>query len=117
MTVTAVTRRPPGRVRVLEMPGACRRVLVVGGGPQAAWLVGELSRTDHPITVVAARICDDLLDMLVEHRYDWISHEPRPTDLQGVWLVHAATGDDEQDARVCSWVDVARRRLALADAS
>jgi siroheme synthase (precorrin-2 oxidase/ferrochelatase) len=117
MSVPAVSRRPPGRVRVLEMPGQSRRVLVVGGGIQAAWLVGELSRTDHPITVVATRICDDLLDMLVEHRYEWISHDPRPADLKGVWLVHAATGDDEQDARVCSWVDVSRRRLALADAS
>ena len=110
-----ITRHPPGRVRVLQLPGESRRVLVVGGGPQAAWIVGELTRTDHPITVVARRICDDLLDMLVERRYDWVSHDPRPSDLSGVWLVHAATGDDEQDARVCSWVDVARRRLALAE--
>ncbi len=114
MTVTLGPRRSPGRVRVLQMPGQSRHVLVVGGGPQAAWLVDELSRTDHRITVVSARICDDLLDMLVEHRYVWVSHDPRPTDLQGAWLVHAATGDDEQDSRVCGWVDVERRRSALA---
>lgn len=95
-------------VRLLDFPTPERHVLVVGGGVVAAARVGAFARTPHPVTVVASQICDDMFDLLAERRITWENRAPRQSDLDQVWLVHAASGDAALDARVCGWVEVRR---------
>lgn len=96
-------------VRVLDFPTPDRHVLVVGGGLVAAARVDALAPSAHAVTVVAAHLCDDMFDLLAERRITWENRAPRPSDLDRVWLVHAATGDAALDALVCGWVDVRRQ--------
>ena len=104
----SVRRVPPGSIRVVRSPEHTRRVLVVGGGPHAAWFVDDLARSDHPVRVVAPRLCDDMADMLCERRYTWISRDFVPADLDDVWLVIVATGDLETDQLWTRHIDAHR---------
>lgn len=99
-------------VRVLDFPTPDRHVLVVGGGVVAAARVDALAPSAHAVTVVATQLCDDMFDLLAEGRITWENRAPRPSDLDRVWLVHAATGDAALDALVCGWVE-ARRQWRL----
>ncbi|WP_353953176.1 NAD(P)-dependent oxidoreductase [Knoellia sp. S7-12] len=99
-------------VRVLDFPTPDRHVLVVGGGLVAAVRVDALAQSAHKVTVIAAHLCDDMFDLLAERRITWENRAPRPSDLDRVWLVHAATGDAALDALVCGWVE-ARRQWRL----
>lgn len=101
-------RVPPGTTRVICTPEHTRRVLVVGGGPHAAWFVDDLARSDHPVRVVAPSLCDDMVDMLCERRFTWISREFVPADLDDVWLAIVATGDQEADRRCTHRIDALR---------
>ena len=67
-----------------------RRCLVVGGGKVAVRKVEGLLACGGRVTVVAPRISDDLRmlgEVMIEER-SW-----RPDDLDGMWLVIAATDD------------------------
>ncbi|EAP99775.1 hypothetical protein JNB_06389 [Janibacter sp. HTCC2649] len=99
-------------VRVLDFPTPQRHVLVVGGGVVAAARVDALAQSSHAVTVIAATLCDDMFDLLAERRITWENRAPRPSDLDRVWLVHAATGDAALDAQVRGWVE-ARRQWRL----
>ena len=99
-------------VRLLAFPSPERHVLVIGGGRVAARRVDALARTPHPVTVVASQLCDDMFDLLAERRITWENRAPRQSDLDQVWLVHAASGDAALDALVCGWVE-ARRLLRV----
>jgi uroporphyrin-III C-methyltransferase/precorrin-2 dehydrogenase/sirohydrochlorin ferrochelatase len=104
-------RVPPGSIRVVRTPAHTRQVLVVGGGPHAAWFVDDLARSDHPVRVVAPRLCDDMVDMLCEHRFTWISRDLVTADVDDVWLAIVATGDLEADLRWTRCIDAVRNRL------
>ncbi|MFQ6170196.1 NAD(P)-dependent oxidoreductase [Oryzobacter sp. R7] len=91
------------RTRLLGFPRSGRRAIVVGGGPTAARRAAALTRSALPVTVFAPSLCDDVFDLLAERLVTWENRWPTPTDLGDAWLVHAATGDPELDARVCSW--------------
>ena len=112
----SVRRVPPGTVRVVRSPEHTRQVLVLGGGPHAAWFVDDLARSDHPVRLVAPQICDDLVDMLCERRYTWISRDFLPADLDDIWLVIVATGDLEMDRRWTHHVDSVRGALQAESA-
>lgn len=77
-----------------------RAVLVVGGGPVAARRAASLSEAGALVTVVAPQLCEDLEDQRdngsVRHR----ARSFRETDVEGVWLVHSATGDRATDHAV-----------------
>lgn len=91
-----------------------RRALVVGGGGVAARKVDALIAAGFPVCVVATRVADARLHSLPPpHAVSERSYDP--SDVAGVALVIAATGDDEVNARV---VADARAAGALAcDAS
>lgn len=90
--------------RLLGVPAPGRWVVVVGGGPTAAWLVQGYARAAHPVVVIAPRICDDLVDLLVEHRITWEPRDPRPEDLDDAWVLHAATPDPAHSRNLRDWV-------------
>ena len=108
-------RSAPDTVKVLDCPIPGRHVLVVGGGPVAARRGDALATSPHPVTVVATHLCDDMFDLLAERRITWENRAPRPSDLDGVWLVHAASGDAALDALVGRWVEAVRRAKVSAE--
>ncbi|WP_034620364.1 uroporphyrinogen-III C-methyltransferase [Cellulomonas sp. URHE0023] len=80
-----------------------RRVLVVGGGPVAARRVQSLLADAARVVVVAPQLCEALVDMHTWGLVEWHAREVASHDLDGVWLVHTATGDRATDAAVVRW--------------
>ncbi|MDM7831812.1 uroporphyrinogen-III C-methyltransferase [Cellulomonas edaphi] len=100
---------------MLGLDLAGRRVVVVGGGPVAARGVQALLADAARVVVVAPAVCEPLRDL---HRWgllEWVQHEVTADDLDGAWLVHAATGDRATDAAVVGWAD--ERRVFCTGAS
>lgn len=85
----------------LEVDG--RPVLVAGGGPVAARRARALAQDGAQVTVVAPRLCDDLVRLVVQGAVTWRGRGVVRGDLEGVWLVQAATDDAALNARVCRW--------------
>jgi uroporphyrin-III C-methyltransferase/precorrin-2 dehydrogenase/sirohydrochlorin ferrochelatase len=94
------------RTRLLGFPRSGRRAIVVGGGATAARRAAALTRSSSPVTVFAPALCDDVFDLLAERLVTWENRWPTPADLADAWLVHAATGDAELDARICTWASI-----------
>ncbi|MBM6405611.1 hypothetical protein JQN72_15305 [Phycicoccus sp. CSK15P-2] len=90
------------RTRLLAFPRPDRAAVVVGGGALAARRAAHLTRSRTPVVVFSPTLCDDVFDLLVEHLVTWENRWPTPRDLRRAWLVHAATGDAQLDARVCA---------------
>lgn len=89
-----------------------RPVLVVGGGPVAARRLAHLRDEGAHITVVAPAVCEDVVALLDDVR--WEAREVREDDLDGMWLVHTATGSPVADAEVAGWA--AARRIWCVNA-
>lgn len=85
----------------LEVTG--RRVLVAGGGTVAARRATALAADGAVVTVVAPQLCEDLVDAVLDGALTWVQREVREDDLDGMWLVHAATDDARTNTRVCAW--------------
>jgi uroporphyrin-III C-methyltransferase/precorrin-2 dehydrogenase/sirohydrochlorin ferrochelatase len=85
-----------------------KAVLVAGGGPVAARRAQLLLRDGAQVRVVAPEVCEDLVALAGEGRVDWRIGTVCERDLDGVWLVHTATGDAAVDADVASWADARR---------
>ncbi|GMU42811.1 MAG: uroporphyrinogen-III C-methyltransferase [Xanthomonadales bacterium] len=88
-----------------------RRVLVVGGGAVATRKIEMLLRAGACVEVVAARLCGRLLAL---RRGGSIRHRAllfAPPQLDGVWLVVAATDDAKLNQRVAA-VAAARQVFA-----
>ncbi len=85
-----------------------REVLVAGGGPVAARRVQALLAEGAAVRVVAPAVCEDLADLVAAGTVAWRCDGVREDDVDGAWLVHAATGDGAVDARLARWA-AARR--------
>ncbi|KQU66570.1 siroheme synthase [Phycicoccus sp. Root563] len=85
----------------LDLAG--RRVLVAGGGPVAARRALSLVADGALVTVVAPQLCEDLVDAVVDGVLTWVDREVAESDLEGAWLVHAATDDVRTNRRVSAW--------------
>ncbi len=78
-----------------------RRCLVVGGGTMADQKVGGLRSAGAPVTVVAPRVCDRLRSRAADDAgIDLVERAYRTSDLDGTWLVVAATDISEIDGLV-----------------
>ena len=94
---------------------AGRRCLVVGGGPIAEKKVEGLLASRATVVVIALEVTDKIAAWAREQRLVWHAREFQPSDLDGSFLVIAATGVDavnksvfrEADARgiLCNAVD------------
>ncbi|HEY7720869.1 MAG TPA: uroporphyrinogen-III C-methyltransferase [Pedococcus sp.] len=85
----------------LEVEG--RDVLVAGGGPVAARRAAALAGQGARVTVVAPQLCEDLVDLVAAAQARWVDREVREADVEGAWLVHAATDDPRVNEEVCRW--------------
>ncbi len=103
MSRTTAQHAAPDRTRLLGFPRHGRRAVVVGGGLIAARRAAALTRSTTPVAVFAPVLCDEIFDLLAERLVSWENRWPTIADLHDAWLVHAATGDIDMDARVYAW--------------
>lgn len=98
---------------------AGRRCLVVGGGPVAEGKVEGLLASGANLVVVAPEVTEKIATWNRQHRLTWHARRFQPSDLDGSFLVIAATGVDavnesvfrEAEARgiLCNAVDEPER--------
>ncbi len=81
---------------------AGRRVVVVGGGPEAAAKIRLLSETKAEIVVFARSLDQETGADLIAAHADWRGAWPSLADIAGAALVFAATGSEESDREVCA---------------
>lgn len=91
---------------------AGRAVLFVGGGTVAARRLPRLLEDGARVTVVAPVVSAAVAELVASGRVAWTPRRVREDDLDGAWLVHAATGDRRTDAEVTLWCD-GRRILCV----
>jgi uroporphyrin-III C-methyltransferase/precorrin-2 dehydrogenase/sirohydrochlorin ferrochelatase len=79
---------------------AGRRVVVVGGGQEAAAKIRLLGETSAEIVVYAPSLDKETGADLIAARGDWRGARPSLADLSGAALVFAATGSEEGDREI-----------------
>jgi siroheme synthase-like protein len=79
---------------------AGRTVLVVGAGPVAERKVESLLEAKAEVRLVAPEATDALRRLAGEGHVDWRARGFDEADLDGAWLVFAATSDPETQVRV-----------------
>jgi len=84
----------------LHLDLAGRRVVIVGGGPVAARKVADCSAAGADVLVVAPYACEEIVAADDAGLLTWIDRDYRAGDLDGAWLVFAATGDRATDETV-----------------
>jgi precorrin-2 dehydrogenase len=100
----------PFYIACLRLRG--RRCLVVGGGEIGLEKVEGLLSCEGDVVLVAPEAEPALQEMAREGSIVWEQREYAPEDLEGAFLVIAATDDSEQNIRV---YDDAERRAMLVN--
>lgn len=78
-----------------------RRVTLVGGGRVAARRARALLADGARVLVISPALAPELADLVEQGLVRWVERSYHgPSDLQGTWLVHAATGDLDVDLAV-----------------
>ena len=95
-----------------ELPLAGRSVVVIGGGAAALGRIASLRGADAAVVVVAPDAMDSIADLAERDLVEWRRRDLVAADLDGAWLVVAATGDDAADAAVAD-LAAARRLFCL----
>ncbi|MDR2493349.1 MAG: bifunctional precorrin-2 dehydrogenase/sirohydrochlorin ferrochelatase [Coriobacteriales bacterium] len=85
----------PVALNIAEQP-----VLVVGGGAVAARKVVGLLSCEATVTVVAARLGDELQELVENGRCKWVARRYQADDLDQATLVFCCTDDPAVNARV-----------------
>jgi siroheme synthase-like protein len=88
-----------------------RRSLVVGGGDVGLEKVEGLLACDGDVTVVAPDLQPELQRLADEGSIEWIAREYQPADLEGTFMVIAATNDSEVNIKV--YEDAERRAMLV----
>lgn len=76
-----------------------QRVLMVGGGEQAAQKLQLLARTGARLQVFAAEVCNEIVELAARRRVTLERRPLYPRDLAGARLVYVALEDDGAAAR------------------
>ena len=100
----------PFYIACLKLRG--RRSLVVGGGDVGLEKVEGLLACDGDVTVVAPDLQPELQRLAGEGSIEWIAREYQPADLEGTFMVIAATNDSEVNIKV---YDDAEKRAMLVN--
>ena len=77
-----------------------RRVLLVGAGKVALGKIGTLLSTGLQLRVVAPAALPEIQQLAAEGRLEWVERPFQPADLDGNFLVVAATDSPEVNASV-----------------
>ncbi len=88
----------PFYVACLKLTG--RSCLVVGGGDVGLEKIEGLLACDGGIVLVAPDACDEVKALAAEGSIEWIQKEYDPSDLEGRFMVIAATNDSEVNIKV-----------------
>jgi siroheme synthase-like protein len=88
----------PFYIACLKLRG--RRSLVVGGGDVGLEKVEGLLACDGDVTVVAPDLQPELRRLADEGSITWIARAYEPADLEGTFMVIAATNDSEVNIQV-----------------
>ena len=100
----------PFYIACLKLSG--RRCVVVGGGEVGLEKVEGLLTCDGEVTLVAPEAIEPLAELADEGSIRWERREyAGPADLEGVFMVIAATGDTEVNIRV--YEDAERRAMLV----
>jgi siroheme synthase-like protein len=94
---------------------AGRPCLVVGGGSVAARKVEGLLMAGASVHVVAAAVGDPIRELAADGRITVDERPYQPSDLDGVWLVVAATDDPEVNRSVFDAGEARRLWVNAAD--
>lgn len=81
---------------------AGRRIVVVGGGVEAANKIRLLAETSAEIIVFAPALAAETGAVVVAANADWRGARPSLADIAGAALVFAATGSEESDREVAA---------------
>ena len=99
----------PFYIACLRLTG--RRCLVVGGGEVGLEKVEGLLACDGDVTLVAPDAIPELEELAAEGSISWDRREYRPEDLEGTFIVIAATSDTDVNIRV--FEDAERRAMLV----
>jgi precorrin-2 dehydrogenase / sirohydrochlorin ferrochelatase len=99
----------PFYIACLKLSG--RRCVVVGGGDVGLEKVEGLLACDGDVTLVAPDAVEPLRDLVDEGSIRWDRREYRPEDLEGTFMVIAAT--DDTDANIRIYEDAERRAMLV----
>ena len=77
-----------------------RPVLVVGGGDIAARKIELLRRARARVLIASRELCPELQALLDKQALEWLATEFDPAQLDGVFLVIAATDDNHLALRM-----------------
>jgi len=92
-----------------------RRVVVVGGGPVAARKAASCVEAGADVLVVAPYVCEEIVADDADGLLTWRCAEYTVPDLDGAWLVFAATGDLVVDQAIAADAEVRRVFCVRAD--
>jgi precorrin-2 dehydrogenase/sirohydrochlorin ferrochelatase len=99
----------PFYIACLRLSG--RRCLVVGGGEVGLEKVEGLLACDGDVVVVAPDAIESLRELAAEGSIRWERREYRPEDLEGTFMVIAATSDT--DVNIAVYEDAERRAMLV----
>lgn len=81
---------------------AGRRVVIVGGGSEAASKIRLLAETSADIVVYASALGQEAGTALISAGGEWRGAWPGTADLSDAALIFAATGSEEMDNKICA---------------
>jgi siroheme synthase-like protein len=99
----------PFYIACLRLSG--RRCVVVGGGHVGLEKVEGLLACDGDVTLVAPDAIEPLRELADERSIRWERRDYRPEDLEGTFMVIAATSDTEVNIRI--YEDAERRAMLV----
>lgn len=97
----------------LKMAG--RRVVIVGGGEQAAQKCRLIQKTEAQITVLATQLDPELQDLYEKGRINWDTAPVTATHFEDVALTFIATGCPGMDAALHTLAKVAKATVNVVD--
>lgn len=100
----------PFYIACLRLSG--RKCLVVGAGEVGLEKIEGLLACDGDVVCIAPDACEEVRSLAAEGSIEWIEREFEPADLEGKFMVIAATDDTDVNIAV---YDVAEERAMLVN--
>ena len=92
-----------------------RPVLVVGAGEVALRKLETLARAGAAVRIVALQVNPAVAELAATHGYPLAQRPYGPADLDGVWVVIAATGDAQLNVELSAACEARRIFLNVVD--